>query len=167
MADTIGTNMSYTPEQLSNIEAIKEVAKRYSQGVDRLDEEKLKSAYWPDATDEHGSFVGSGHQFAEYCMTGHLKWRSTSHCIFNHSLELNPNGLKANGEVYNVSYLFQKDANVLDTWHGRYLDQYEKRENEWRIIHRVCVHEGTKTESIAPMELNTESFRQGTSDRHK
>ena len=158
--------MSYTPEQLCDIEAIKDVAKRYSQGVDRLDVERLKSAYWPDATDEHGSFVGNAHQFAEYCMTGHLKWRSTSHCSVNHARELNPDGLNATGEVYNVSYLFQKDVNVLDTWHGRYLDQYEKRENEWRIILRVCVHEGTKTEPIAPMELSTESFRQGTSDRN-
>jgi hypothetical protein len=166
MADIIGTNMSYTAKQLCDIEAIKDVAKRYSQGIDRLDVEKLKSAYWPDATDEHGSFVGNGHQFAAYCMTGHLKWRSTSHCIFNHFIELNPDGLTATGEVYNVSYLFQKDANVLDTWHGRYLDQYEKRESEWRMIHRVCVHEGTKTESIVPMELNAESFRQGTSDRN-
>ena len=158
--------MSYTAKQLCDIEAIKDVAKRYSQGIDRLDVEKLKSAYWPDATDEHGSFVGNGHQFAAYCMTGHLKWRSTSHCIFNHFIELNPDGLTATGEVYNVSYLFQKDANVLDTWHGRYLDQYEKRESECRMIHRVCVHEGTKTESIVPMELNAESFRQGTSDRN-
>jgi hypothetical protein len=158
--------MSYTAKQLCDIEAIKDVAKRYSQGIDLLDVEKLKSAYWPDATDEHGSFVGNGHQFAAYCMTGHLKWRSTSHCIFNHFIELNPDGLTATGEVYNVSYLFQKDANVLDTWHGRYLDQYEKRESEWRMIHRVCVHEGTKTESIVPMELNAESFRQGTSDRN-
>ena len=79
--------MGYTPEQLCDVEAIKDVAKRYSQGVDRLDLEKLKSAYWPDGTDEHGSFKGNAHQFAEFCMTGHAKWRSTSHCIFNHSIE--------------------------------------------------------------------------------
>ena len=41
--------MGYTPEQLCDVEAIKDVAKRYSQGVDRLDLEKLKSAYWPMA----------------------------------------------------------------------------------------------------------------------
>ena len=79
--------MGYTPEQLCDVEAIKDVAKRYSQGVDRLDLEKLKSAYWADGTDEHGSFKGNAHQFAEFCMTGHAKWRSTSHCIFNHSID--------------------------------------------------------------------------------
>lgn len=158
--------MGYSPEQLSDVEAIKDVAKKYSQGVDRLDLEKLKSAYWPDGTDEHGSFKGNAHQFAEFCMTGHAKWRSTSHCIFNHSINLNADGFHATGEVYNVSYLFQKDAAVLDTWHGRYLDEYEKRGDEWRIMHRVCVHEGTKSEPIAAMEIDSTGFRQGSSDRN-
>ena len=158
--------MTYSPEQLADIEAIKDVAKRYSRGVDRLDLEVLKSAYWPDAIDEHGSFKGNAHTFAEFCMTGHLKWRSTSHCIFNHLIELSDDGTHATGEVYNVSYLFQKDADVLDTWHGRYLDSYEKREDEWRISHRICVHEGTHTRPIHPMDIDTTQFTQGDHDRN-
>lgn len=157
--------MTYTLEQLSDLESIREVARRYCRGVDRLDLEEMKSAYWPDATDDHGTFVGNAWEFAEHCMVGHLRWRSTAHCIFNHTIELEADGLHARGEIYNVSYLFQKDADVLDTWHGRYLDFYERRDHEWRILERVCVHEHTSSRPVDPMQINFEKFRQGHFDR--
>ncbi|MCZ6656904.1 MAG: nuclear transport factor 2 family protein [Gammaproteobacteria bacterium] len=157
--------MAYTVEQLSDIECIRDAAQRYCRGVDRLDAELMKSAYWPEATDDHGVFVGNAMQFVEMCMVAHLPWRSTSHCILNHTIELDQNGTRARGEIYNVTYLFQKDADVLDTWHGRYLDVYEKRHDEWRILDRVCVHEGTATEPIKPMDIDASSFRQGSFDR--
>ena len=157
--------MGYTLEQLSDIQCIRDCAHRYCRGVDRLDVELMKSAYWPEATDDHGVFVGNAMEFAEMCMVSHLRWRSTSHCIFNHSIELDPDGIHARGEAYNVTFLFQDDADVLDTWYGRYLDVYEKRGDEWRILERVCVHEGTTTEPVSKMEIDAEKFRQGAFDR--
>jgi hypothetical protein len=162
--------LSYTLEQLSDLESIRDTARRYCRGVDRLDVELMKSAYWPEATDDHGVFVGNAWVFSEHCMQSHLGWRSTSHCIFNHSIELDPDGVRARGELYNVTYLFQKDADVLDTWHGRYLDVYEKRgvdqnQEEWRILERVCVHEGTHSAPIQPMTLDGSKFRVGSFDR--
>ncbi len=157
--------MSYSLTELSDLEAIRNVARRYCRGVDRLDPHEMKSAYWPDATDDHGTFVGNAWEFVDYCMVGHLRWRSTSHCIFNHVIELGEDGEHARGEIYNVTYLRQKDADVLDTWHGRYLDVYEKRNEEWRILERVCVHEHTHSRAVEPMEINTEEFRQGSFDR--
>lgn len=157
--------MAYTLTQLSDIESIRDLAKRYCRGVDRLDEALLKSAYWPDATDEHGSFSGNAHEFAEHCMLAHQRWRWTQHCIFNHSVELADDGLNARGEIYNVSYLCRRDEEVLDTWHGRYLDHYQKRDGVWRILRRVCVHEGSHSRSMEPMPITAEAFRQGDFDR--
>jgi hypothetical protein len=157
--------MAYTSEQLSDLQCIRDAATRYCRGVDRLDVELMKSAYWPEATDDHGVFVGNAWEFCEMCMEAHLPWRSTSHCIFNHSIELDLNGIHALGEIYNVTYLFQKDREILDTWVGRYLDKYEKRSGEWRIIERVCVHEGTHSEPVSPMDIDAASFYQGNFDR--
>ena len=157
--------MGYSPQQLSDMECIRDAANRYCRGLDRLDEALMKSAYWPDAVDNHGLFVGNAMEFVEMCMVSHLRWRSTNHCIFNHSIELDADGSRASGEAYNVTYLFQKDNDVLDTWHGRYLDVYEKRDDEWRIIERVCVYEGSTTESISPMKMDIQKFRQGSLDR--
>lgn len=157
--------MSYTIDKLSDLECIRDVARRYCRGVDRLDVAEMKSAYWPDATDHHGTFVGNAWEFAEHCMVGHLRWRSTSHCIFNHTIRLDDDGEHASGEIYNVTFLRQRDADVLDTWHGRYLDRYEKRDNEWRILERVCVHEHTSSRPVDPMAIDFEKFRQGDFDR--
>ncbi|MEZ5596550.1 MAG: nuclear transport factor 2 family protein [Pseudomonadales bacterium] len=157
--------MPYTTAQLSDLECIRNVALRYCRGVDRLDEALMKSAYWPEATDDHGVYVGNAHTFVEHCMVSHLRWRSTNHCIFNHSIELDADGRHARGEIYNVTWLFHADAPVLDTWWGRYLDVYEKRGEEWRIIERVCVNEGTATAPIDAMAIDAARFRQGSFDR--
>jgi hypothetical protein len=157
--------MGYTTQQLSDIQCIRDAAHRYCRGVDRLDETLMKSAYWPDATDNHGVFVGNAMEFSEMCMVSHLKWRSTNHCIFNHHIELDQDGSHGRGEIYNVTYLFQEGADVLDTWFGRYLDVYEKRGEEWRILERVCVHEGTTTEPVSKMSIDAARFRQGAFDR--
>lgn len=157
--------VSYTIAQLSDLECIRECARRYCRGVDRLDAELMASAYWPQATDDHGVYKGLAGPFVEHCMVSHRRWRSTAHCIFNHSIELDADGVRARGEIYNVTYLFQADAQVLDTWHGRYLDVYEKRGQEWRILERVCVHEGTDSRPVVPMQIAAEMFRQGSADR--
>lgn len=157
--------MSYTPEQLSDLESIRDATRRYCRGVDRLDAGEMKSAYWPDAIDDHGAFVGNAHEFSDFCMVAHQQYRSTGHCIFNHQIDLADDGLTGRGELYCITWLFLKDADILDTWYGRYLDRYEKRGDEWRIIERVCVHEGTVSREATPMEIDASAFRQGSFDR--
>jgi hypothetical protein len=124
----------------------------------------MKSAYWPDAIDDHGVFVGNAWEFVDRCMESHRRWRSTMHCIFNHQIEID-DADHARGEIYNITYLFHEGHDGADVWVGRYLDAYERRGDEWRIIHRVCVHEGTTTSTSPPMPIASESFRQGTFDR--
>ena len=155
-----------TPEQLVDVEACREAARRYARGVDRLDRDCMRSAYWPDATDDHGVFVGNAWEFVDNCMVSHLRFRSTMHSVYTHSVELDDDGVHARGELYNVTHLFRADEPIIDTWFGRYLDRYEKRGDEWRIMHRVCVHEGDRSEQIGSgMKLDTERFRQGSFDR--
>ena len=95
-----------------------------------------------------------------------MRWRSTLHCITNHQIELDDDGVHARGEIYNVTYLFRADEPVLDTWWGRYLDDYEERDGEWRILRRVCVHEGNRSEALtATMPIAVDRFRPGSFDR--
>lgn len=157
--------MLYNAAQLADIRAIEDAAKRYCHGVDRLDSDWMKSAYWPDGTDDHGVFVGNAWEFVDHCMATHGRWRSTLHCIYNHVIDLDPDGVHARGELYNLTHLFRADGPVLESWFGRYLDTYEKRGDEWRILHRVCVHEGNTSETISPMQLDAARFRPGSFDR--
>jgi SnoaL-like domain len=155
-----------TPDELCAIEACKEAARRYSHGVDRLDGDWMKSAYWPDATDDHGTFVGNAHELVDHCMETHVRWAFTLHTIMNHSVELDPDGVHARGEAYDITYCQLRDSGELEIFFGRYLDQYEKRDGEWRILHRVCVREGDRTEPAnAGMKRDTSTFRPGSFDR--
>jgi hypothetical protein len=163
------SNPTPTVDQVIAIEACREAARRYSYGVDRLDVEVMKSAYWPDATDDHGVFVGNAWEFCERVVATHDRWTFTMHTIFNHRVEIELDGDHARGEAYNVSYLFTETDDGerrLATWFGRYLDTYERRAGEWRISHRVCVHHGDISESgLQPMGINAAAFRQGSFDR--
>jgi hypothetical protein len=159
-------NPTPTIEQLLAIEACREAARRYSYGIDRLDGDVMRSAYWPDATDDHGVFVGNAGEFVDRCVTSHDRWAWTMHTIFNHRVEIEPDGEHARGEAYNVAYLFAADERRLNSWYGRYLDRYERRNGEWRILHRVCVHHGDTSEVVPDdMGMDTARFRQASFDR--
>lgn len=163
-------NPTPTVEQLLATEACREAARRYSYGIDRLDPIVMKSAYWPDATDDHGVFVGSAWEFCDRVVASHDRFTWTMHSIFNHRVEIEPDGNHARGEVYNVSYLCTESAGggerQLSTWYGRYLDSYECRANEWRISHRVCVHHSDISQQLPDsMSIDASRFRQASFDR--
>lgn len=153
-------------------EQIRQVAARYAHGVDRLDEATMKSAYWPEAIDDHGVYVGNAMAFCERVIHTHERFLMTMHCNLNHRIEVTSD-TAATGEIYNVTYMHSAvtgddgvERRYLDTWWGRYLDTYECRGGEWRIIHRVCVHEVTKRDEITEtIPLDTALFRQGSADR--
>ena len=157
--------MAYTPEQLSDLQCISDAVHDYCHGLDRGDRDWMARAYWPDGTDDHGYFAGNALEFVDLCLAGQGKWRATMHCILNHQIVLEADGIHARGEIYNVTYLFRASDNEMSVWVGRYLDRYQKRGDEWRILERVCVHEGTTTHANAPMAFPAEKFRQGNFDR--
>jgi hypothetical protein len=159
--------MSYTSEQLSDLEQIRQLVTKYTRGVDRLDSGLMKSAYWSDATDNHGR-TRLADEFVDYVMSSHAKWQSTMHCIYNHTIELDPeNASSATGELYNVSYLFgvSGDGSQIVTWYGRYIDEYEKRDEEWRILRRICVHACSEERAVGQPIAASAAFRQDTVDR--
>ncbi len=153
--------------RLTAHDQIKQIAARYSRGVDRLDLATMQSAYWPEAIDDHGVFVGNAMEFCERVVSTHARFESTMHCVMNHWIDV-VDDITAHGEVYNVTYLrsIVDGVAMLDTWWGRYVDRYECRSGEWRIIHRICVHEGTERHEVATtMPIDAATFRQGTADR--
>lgn len=159
--------MSYTLEQLSDIQCIREVTTRYTHGLDRLDADHMRSAYWPEATDDHGpEFRGNAWEYVEVAMQSHRRWGPSMHTLVNQIIELDSDGIHARGEVGCIAYLFDTESDSLFQWFGRYLDRFEKRDDEWRILERVLVHEGSRVDDpLVLMPFATEQFLQGTFDR--
>jgi hypothetical protein len=148
-------------------EQIRQAALRYCRGVDRLDAELMFSAYHPDATDDHGTYVGPARGLCDHVVRSHRRYEATLHCVLNHSIDF-VDDTTATGEIYNIAYLRQlvDGEPVQHTWWGRYLDRYECRSGRWAIAHRVCVHEWTRSEPAGPpMAADVSAFRSGSADR--
>ncbi len=127
-------------EEVADRLAIAEVLAMHSRGVDRADEAALKSAYWPDAEVAYGGFNGAAHTFCESLPVGIKRWARTAHRVSNILIDID--GANAKVEAYVTAYHYMANEDGTDTemtYIGRYLDQMQKRDNVWKILHRRVV----------------------------
>lgn len=127
-------------QNLFDKDAIRDCLYRYCRGIDRADEEVLRSAYWPDAHDRHGAYVGNVQGFFEQALPRLRCGGRGMHQISNILIELR-------GDVAAVESSFLAlQANAATPAHetflcGRYLDRFEKREGQWRVADRTVVYD--------------------------
>ena len=143
-------------------QAIETKLKLYCRAIDRLDADLLRSIYWPEGTDDHGSFTGNAHEFADFIMSD-LRKRILDgmHAIMHSVIDLHGAfatvrklllGLPARAgrdrpgdRILGADYA-ARHADRIDGPHdffcgGRYLDLFEKRGAEWRILRRKITNE--------------------------
>lgn len=119
---------------------IHQVMLRYARGLDRLDNELVRSCYWDDAIEDHGHFVGPPDDFIAYADRATLMFQAAQHAILNHWCELD--GDDAFCETYfHFSGVTEAGPHFMST--GRYVDHFQKRGGEWRIFNRVTIVEGS------------------------
>ncbi len=155
-----------TSEDFEN--AIAELAIRrklmiYARGIDRLDPELVRSAFHPDAVLVYGQ-EGSVDSFVDNMAQGGLSTYSfTQHFIGNVIIDVS--GDKARSEAYclarhrNPAQGEKPESDFL--WGGRYVDQFEKRNGEWAITHRICVHDYTRFDDVGEKWEGAAIFTQG------
>lgn len=138
--------------------AINDILNLHSRGLDRLDTQALKTAYWPDAEVDYGSFKGQAHQFAELVLPilGE-SYELTRHSLSNITIELHESESIALSETWVHAGHLLPGAEEELLFYGRYLDKHEKREGRWRILHRQVVVEWIKRLPIED-ERNSDAF---------
>jgi hypothetical protein len=137
-------------QALVHKDAIREVIYRYCRAVDRCDRELMKACYWPDARDNHAFYSGNAHAFVDYVIPILEQARSTTHSISNVLLELD--GDRACGESYvHVTHrLARRDGTLLDNKSNcRYIDLFERRGGEWKILFRAAIVDTMYDEPVA------------------
>ncbi|ONH31655.1 nuclear transport factor 2 family protein [Pseudofrankia asymbiotica] len=141
-------------QELIDRQDILDCVHRYTRGVDRLDEELLRSAYHPDAIDDHGIFHGPVDEFIAWAFAGHrANHRAEQHYVTNHTCEID--GDVAHTETYFVMVGQNVTGTPVTLHGGRYVDQFERRDGEWRILHRVSLVEwvvGTTDADLPPVD---------------
>ena len=131
---------------------------RYCRGVDRCDEALLRSCYHPDSFDDHGTFKGTGWEFAADIMRRHPAQPLGQHVLTNVTLDVR--GDIAFGESYVEMRTTGADGQLVSGF-GRYVDKFERRDGEWKILHRRVTVEGLSGAS----GFKTDDFVQGRKDR--
>jgi len=129
-----------TIESLLAKQDISDVMMRYARGVDRADEAMLRSCYWDDAIEEHGStYSGPAQDYIGAAIPRIAKMGVMAHYVCNSHVELD--GDVAHVESYVLTFArFAKDGEDWDTLTGgRTVDRFECRGGEWRIAHRRAV----------------------------
>jgi hypothetical protein len=139
---------------------IYEVLTRYCRALDRADFDLMNTVYWPDGIDNHGVFNGNASEFSRFIVDEIQNWfEVTMHGLLNCRIDVEGNF--ASSETYLFAYhkvreekaseifgskymdMFDKSGLNPDLHHfyygGRYLDQFERRDGEWRILKRQCV----------------------------
>jgi hypothetical protein len=133
-------------------EQIRQAMARYSRGIDRLDEEIVKTVYQEDSYDNHGwGLTGGGWDIAALCRrdgTGFPEeWKMTTHFLGSHLIEVD--GDEATSEVYFISWSLFDDPDGTQramVASGRYLDRWQRRDGEFGISARTVVYDWFNTE---------------------
>lgn len=129
-------------QDLKDRQDIRDCIVRESRGRDRQDVEQIAGCWWEDGIDEHGAVIHRAPDYPDRANAGHrMFFRQTSHNITNHLCEID--GDTAYCESYVMGGLAWLEGDKTTIALGRYVDQLERRNGEWRLKVRRCTIEMT------------------------
>ena len=123
--------MTNPPESWKDKLELAELVAILSSAVDRGDVERITSCYAEDSYDDHGTFKGTGREFAEFVSApGPM---STMHHLLGQSI-FDVEGDEAWGETF---YGFNGTAGATRvSGHGRYADYFRRIDGSWKLVYR-------------------------------
>jgi len=128
-------------QQLIDRQEIGDVIQRYSRTLDWLDEPGQQGCYWPDAHIEYGFFTGKAEEFLPVVMETESNLARRWHMLSQPLIRFH-SPTSASSECYGIfgGGRWQEDGSIAgDMIGGRYLDEWEKREDVWRISARKYI----------------------------
>ena len=130
-------------EQLLDRQDILDCLTRMSRGTDRFDRDLFLSAFHDDAVIAAGPFVGGPAELYDWSSgIQDMAHTGTFHVLLNHSCDLSAD--IAHTETY---YLYiaanRDDTNLLGA--GRYIDRFERRQGDWKVLARNTTIEWSST----------------------
>ena len=137
---------------------------RYARGVDRCDPELVRSGYHPGAFDDHGGYQGDVDGFIPWVKEIVMDaYTCTMHKMGNVLIEVD--GDQAYGETYAIAHhVDARAAEPTDLIMGvRYLDRFECRGGDWRVVHRVMSYEWERVATIGAQSFDA-SYAVGRRD---
>lgn len=134
---------------------IADLLANFARGLDRIDENLLRSVLHPDATLDFGPgiFQGTGNDYVHWVMGVLQGVKSSHHMVANSRVELD--GDEALVESYfHAHFRLDKPVGREDVFMGgRFLDRLERRPSGsagvWKIVHRKQMLDWVRTEAVS------------------
>lgn len=151
---------------------IRRVLLRYARGVDRLDLDLVRSCYHPDATDTHGSFVGTVDEFVTWVERVLRRYDLTMHFLGSPLVEFPHDDNRADldhADVETYGMAFHRAAggpperNLVTGF--RFVDRFTAVDGEWRIARRIAVTEWSRVDRERDWWPVPDGMLQGRRDR--
>jgi hypothetical protein len=139
-------NVEAVLQELLDKQAIQELIARYSRTLDWVDDAGQAGCYWPDAAIDYGFFKGTAADFVPVVMAVERSTGRRWHLLSSLAVKLT-SATTAEGECYGIALGFRREDEAEpyrgNMYGGRYLDEYEKRDGEWRISSRRYIMDWT------------------------
>jgi len=141
------TNESRLTELLAK-QDIYECIMKYSRGSDRYDADLIRSTFHPDAVVDREK-KWSVDEWIDVSMNRDRS-RARMHHIGNVLIEVD--GSTAVAETYWIAYqVWSEDgARFVRTRAARYVDRFECRDGDWRVLYRGVVDDWSYTQEVGP-----------------
>ncbi|SPM36032.1 3-phenylpropionate/cinnamic acid dioxygenase, small subunit [Mycobacterium rhizamassiliense] len=148
--------MAIDPTELRGLldrHAITEQIYRYCRAVDRLDIPLGHSVFHEDATADYGEtlYQGDGRGVIDFICASHLLTLNHSHQVSNTIVTLD--GDHAGSETYfhSATRMMQEDNVIQVRVWGRYLDEWSRRNSQWRIDKRLTLFDFDEVREVTEM----------------
>jgi hypothetical protein len=127
----------------------------FARGLDRSDENLLRSGLHPDATLDFGPgiFQGTGNDYVNWVLSVLHGVKSSHHALAQSRIELSGDAAFAETH-FTIHFRIEKPIGREDVFlGGRYLDRLERRPagtgGLWKIAHRKQVLDWVRTEAVS------------------
>jgi hypothetical protein len=158
---------------------ITDVLLRYARNVDRREWDAVRKSYHDGATDHHGDFRGNADDFIAWVSNNHKNLPKSTHFLGNILIEfasdtealaetyyLGMLELSATSEEHRRRLLNGRDTTAesieIDVL-GRYLDRFERRDGQWRVVERQVIYDVIRTRESGSQPVK-EGWALGTRD---
>jgi SnoaL-like domain len=115
---------------------------RLARGEDRRDAALITASYWPDSVTDYGVFKGDFEAYLAWVVPGADAITNTQHHVGQSHIELNGTSAKVETQVISYHRVDYGGGDEHDTViGGRYLDEFECRDGDWRIASRTMLYD--------------------------
>lgn len=145
---------------------IQRVLATYARAVDRQDWALLRTAFHPDAHDDHGPYRGDVDGLVDFLRGEFARLESSTHMVgqvwcAHHDVDT----VSAETAATAVHRHVRRDGSLVDlTFAVRYLDRFERRGGRWAIARRLVVVDRSRIDPVRGGADLASAFVRGRTD---